>query len=144
MATGPGTCLRPCDAAELSELLQFLDDWLTAGHDDLHEPLVRFVGSPAYGISHLQDDIRRSRSSSAQITAPSFSVSELAHHAANGASPNDVVDTCPRRAAQRRQPFQSLRVEITVANVDRLLHHAHLVLTKSDSHRLAEAFIGKG
>jgi hypothetical protein len=28
--------------------------------------------------------------------------------------------------------------------VDRLLHHAHLVLTKGDSHRLAEALAGKG
>ena len=26
----------------------------------------------------------------------------------------------------------------------RLLHHAHLVLTKGDSHRLAEALTGKG
>jgi hypothetical protein len=25
-----------------------------------------------------------------------------------------------------------------------LLHHAHLVLTKGDSHRLAEALAGKG
>jgi len=30
------------------------------------------------------------------------------------------------------------------ATVDRLLHHAHLVLTKGDSHRLAEALAGKG
>jgi hypothetical protein len=28
--------------------------------------------------------------------------------------------------------------------VDRLLHHAHLVLTKGDSHRLAEALAGNG
>ena len=41
-------------------------------------------------------------------------------------------------------PFQPLRVEITVANVGRLLHHAHLVLTKSDSHCLAEALAGRG
>jgi hypothetical protein len=30
------------------------------------------------------------------------------------------------------------------ATVDRLLHHAHLVLTKGDSHRLAEVLAGKG
>ena len=30
------------------------------------------------------------------------------------------------------------------ATVDRLLHRAHLVLTKGDSHRLAEALAGKG
>jgi hypothetical protein len=28
--------------------------------------------------------------------------------------------------------------------IDRLLHHAHLVLTKGDSHRLAAALAGKG
>jgi DNA replication protein DnaC len=33
---------------------------------------------------------------------------------------------------------------IATATVDRLLHHAHLVLTKGDSHRLAEALAGKG
>jgi hypothetical protein len=32
----------------------------------------------------------------------------------------------------------------TLVTVDRLLHHAHLVLTKGDSHRLAEALAGKG
>ncbi len=33
---------------------------------------------------------------------------------------------------------------LATATVDRLLHHAHLVLTKGDSHRLAEALTGKG
>jgi DNA replication protein DnaC len=33
---------------------------------------------------------------------------------------------------------------IATATVDRLLHHAHLVATKGDSHRLAEALAGKG
>lgn len=33
---------------------------------------------------------------------------------------------------------------IATATVDRLLHHAHLVLTEGDSHRLAEATTGKG
>jgi DNA replication protein DnaC len=33
---------------------------------------------------------------------------------------------------------------LATATVDRLLHHAHLVLTKGDSHRLAEAVAGKG
>lgn len=33
---------------------------------------------------------------------------------------------------------------LATATVDRLLHHAHLVLTKGDSHRLAEAIAGKG
>ncbi|MBS2547766.1 IS110 family transposase [Catenulispora sp. NL8] len=33
---------------------------------------------------------------------------------------------------------------IATAAVDRLLHHAHLVLTSGDSHRLAQALAGKG
>jgi hypothetical protein len=33
---------------------------------------------------------------------------------------------------------------LATATVDRLLHHAHLVLTTGDSHRLAEALTGKG
>ena len=33
---------------------------------------------------------------------------------------------------------------LATATVDRLLHHAHLVITKGDSHRLAEALAGKG
>lgn len=33
---------------------------------------------------------------------------------------------------------------LATASVDRLLHHAHLVLTKGDSHRLAEALAGRG
>lgn len=33
---------------------------------------------------------------------------------------------------------------LATATVDRLLHHAHLVTTKGESHRLAEAIAGKG
>jgi DNA replication protein DnaC len=33
---------------------------------------------------------------------------------------------------------------LATATVDRLLHHAHLVVTKGDSHRLAPALAGKG
>ncbi len=33
---------------------------------------------------------------------------------------------------------------LATATVDRLLHHAHLVITKGGSHRLAEALAGKG
>jgi DNA replication protein DnaC len=33
---------------------------------------------------------------------------------------------------------------LATATVDRLLHHAHLVLTKGDSHRLQQAITGKG
>src|SRR5207247_8463580 len=33
---------------------------------------------------------------------------------------------------------------LATATVDRLLHHAHLITTKGDSHRLAQALTGKG
>ncbi len=33
---------------------------------------------------------------------------------------------------------------LATATVDRLLHHAHLVLTKGDSHRLARPSQAKG
>lgn len=33
---------------------------------------------------------------------------------------------------------------LATATVNRLLHHAHLVLAKGDSHQLAEALTGKG
>jgi DNA replication protein DnaC len=33
---------------------------------------------------------------------------------------------------------------LATASVDRLLHHAHLIITKGDSHRLAEALAGRG
>lgn len=33
---------------------------------------------------------------------------------------------------------------LATATVDRQLHHAHLVLTKGDSHRLADALAGEG
>ena len=44
---------------ELIELLQFIDDWLATCHDQLREPLYRFVGHPAYGISDLRGDLNR-------------------------------------------------------------------------------------
>ena len=33
---------------------------------------------------------------------------------------------------------------MATATVDRLLHHAHLIQTNGDSHRLAQALAGKG
>ena len=33
---------------------------------------------------------------------------------------------------------------LATATVDRLLHHAHVVVTEGDSYRLAEATAGKG
>jgi DNA replication protein DnaC len=33
---------------------------------------------------------------------------------------------------------------LATATVDRLLHHAHLIITEGDSHRLQQALAGKG
>ena len=40
--------------------------------------------------------------------------------------------------------FDTIMPNLATATVDRLLHHAHLVVTAGDSHRLAEALAGKG
>jgi hypothetical protein len=55
----PSTSLVTADAIELTELLQFLDDWLAAEHDQLSASLARFVGSQAYSVQTLRDDLTR-------------------------------------------------------------------------------------
>ena len=59
--TTPGLAIQlpVADAIELTELLQFVDDWLATCHDQLHEPLARFVGHPAYDITQLRGDLQR-------------------------------------------------------------------------------------
>jgi len=57
--TVPDVRLHPCDAAELAEILEFLDDWLASGNDQIHRSLAQFVGHPAYGISQLRSDLNR-------------------------------------------------------------------------------------
>jgi hypothetical protein len=54
----PSLSLDAGDAAELAEMLQFLSDWLAAD-PGLDASLTRFVGHPAYGISHLRADLDR-------------------------------------------------------------------------------------
>jgi len=51
--------LPVADAVELTELLQFIDGWLATSHDQLREPLARFVGHPACDISQLRGDLQR-------------------------------------------------------------------------------------
>ncbi len=51
--------LHPSDAAELIELLQFLDNWVAADHDPLETSPTRFVGNPGYAVSQLRDDLHR-------------------------------------------------------------------------------------
>jgi hypothetical protein len=47
------------DVAELTELLQFLRDWLTHDENQLGASLEAFTGSPAYGICQLRNDLNR-------------------------------------------------------------------------------------
>lgn len=55
----PSTSLDTADAVELAELLQFPDDWLMTGHDQLSASLAHFVGSQAYSVETLRDDLAR-------------------------------------------------------------------------------------
>jgi len=55
----PTTSLDTSDAVELTEMLQFLSDWLIADHDHLDASLIRFVGNPAHGASQLRADLNR-------------------------------------------------------------------------------------
>jgi hypothetical protein len=52
LADVPSLSLDAGDAAQLAEMLQFLSDWLTTD-PSLEASLNRFVGHPAYGMSHL-------------------------------------------------------------------------------------------
>lgn len=58
-APEPVIHLPVADAAELTELLQFIDDWLATCPDQLRQPFARFVGHPAYDISQLRGDLQR-------------------------------------------------------------------------------------
>lgn len=58
-APEPFIQLPVADAVELTELLQFIDDWLATCHDQLCESFARFVGHPAYGISQMRGDLQR-------------------------------------------------------------------------------------
>ena len=47
------------DAAELTEMLQFLSQWLDRDPARLATSLEQFVGHPAYGITQLHQDLER-------------------------------------------------------------------------------------
>jgi len=57
--TVPDVRLHPSDAAELAEMLEFLDEWLAGGGEHLHRSLAVSIGSDAYGISQLRGDLNR-------------------------------------------------------------------------------------
>lgn len=58
-ASRPVIQLPVADAVELTELLQFIDDWLATCHDQLREPFARFAGHPAYDTPQLRGDLQR-------------------------------------------------------------------------------------
>ena len=47
------------DATELTELLQFLRDWVAADHHQLEQSLTRFVGGRGYDLGQLRGDLDR-------------------------------------------------------------------------------------
>lgn len=55
----PGMTLDVSDAAELTELLQFLRDWPTSDHDQFNASLNSFVGAPGYALDQLCADLDR-------------------------------------------------------------------------------------
>jgi hypothetical protein len=54
-----GVNLAPNHAVELTELLEFLNAWLTSDHDQLNTSLHRYVGHPAYDINPIKADLAR-------------------------------------------------------------------------------------
>jgi hypothetical protein len=55
----PEVKLDAADAAELAEMLQFLNQWLARDPARLAASLAEFVGHPAYGLTQLRDDLER-------------------------------------------------------------------------------------
>lgn len=55
----PDVTLTPDHAAELTELLEFLNAWLTSDYHPLNASLHQFVDHPAYDIERLKADLAR-------------------------------------------------------------------------------------
>jgi hypothetical protein len=55
----PRIALDLADAAELGQLLSFLDDWLGADLPTLQRSLGRFIGPAGYDLDQLRNDLRR-------------------------------------------------------------------------------------
>ena len=64
----PSLSLDVGDAAELTEMLQFLSEWPAADDAHLGASLARFLGSTASDIGQLRADLERSHSCSAAAT----------------------------------------------------------------------------
>jgi hypothetical protein len=57
--TIPDVRLAASDAAELSELLNFLIDWISSDNEQLPASLHRFTGNSAYNTATLRTDLAR-------------------------------------------------------------------------------------
>jgi hypothetical protein len=56
----PHVRLASVDAAELAEMLTFIDQWLTGpDHTQLTASLTRFVGTDGYNLTQLRTDLAR-------------------------------------------------------------------------------------
>jgi hypothetical protein len=55
----PRIALDLTDAAELGQLLGFLDDWLGADRSTLEPSLGRFIGQVGYDLDQLRADLGR-------------------------------------------------------------------------------------
>jgi len=55
----PDVKLDAAHAAELTEMLQFLDGWLARDPARLGPSLEQFAGHPAYGLPQLRQDLER-------------------------------------------------------------------------------------
>jgi hypothetical protein len=55
----PGVTLADEDAAELVELLEFVDDWTSYIPATLTQALARFVGGDGYTLEDLRADLAR-------------------------------------------------------------------------------------
>lgn len=55
----PRIALDLTDAAELGQLLAFLNAWLLSDRPSLEQSLGRFVGHPGYNLDELRADLHR-------------------------------------------------------------------------------------
>jgi hypothetical protein len=56
----PGITLDPADAAEITETLTLLTEWLSGGHKQaLADSFAAFIGHPAYSTGTLCADLHR-------------------------------------------------------------------------------------
>ena len=142
--------------------------WITSGTGKSHfvEALAHAAieKEPARRLVHSRDPHRRDRESQGRRVGRPDRHPDLPQRPHRRRRPRHAA----RRAGRRRESclitdaaYERRSVAVTsnihpsgfdtimpktlaTATVDRLLHHAHLVLTKGDSHRLAEALAGKG